>query len=95
MNGAFAVKVIEAKEQFATDDSDVGFGKDTGFKKIKTRTAFEELHNDPQLVVDHERSIIARDVFRVALGEAGDFLLDFGDVVIGILEIYNPVRAQK
>ena len=71
------MEVVQAKEQFATDDSDVGFGEDTGFKKIQTRAALKELHDDPQLVVDHERPIVTRDVFRVALSEAGDFLLDF------------------
>ena len=77
MNGAFAVEIIEAEEEFATDDSDVGFGKDANFEKIKTRAPLEELHDDPQLVIDHERSIVTRDVFGVALSEAGDFLLDF------------------
>ena len=87
MDGASAVEIVETEEQFAADNGDMGFGKNTSLKEIKTRTALEELHDDPQFVVDHERSIVPRYVFRVTLGEAGDFLLDFGDIIIGILQI--------
>lgn len=95
MDGAFAMEVVETEEKLATDNSDVGFRKDTSFEEIETRAALEELHDNPQLVVDHERSIVPRHVFRVALGEIGNFLLDFGYIVIGVLEIYNrKVRVR-
>ena len=94
MDGALTVEVVETEEQFATDDGDVGFRKDASFKEIETRAALEELHDDPQLVVDHERSIVSRHVFRVALSEVGDFLLDFGYIVIGIFQIYNGGRGD-
>jgi len=81
------MKVVETEEQFTANDSDVGFRKYAGFEDVKARTALEELHDDPQLVVDHERPIVPRHVFRVALSEVGDFLLDFGYIVIGVLEI--------
>ena len=89
MDGALAMKVVEAEEQFATNDSDMSFRKYPGLEDVKTGTALEELHDDPQLVVDHERSIVPRHVFRVALSEIGDFLLDFGYIVIGVFEICN------
>ena len=76
MNSALAMKVVETEEQLTTDGSDVCLGKDTSFKEIETRSTLEKFHNDPQLVVDHERSIITRHVFRVALSEVDDFPLD-------------------
>jgi hypothetical protein len=94
VDGALVVEVVETEEEFAADDGDVGFRKDTSFEEIETRTALEELHDDPQLVVDHERSIVPRYVFRVALGEVGDLLLYFGDIVVRVLEIYNGVRPH-
>ena len=57
------MEVVETEEQFTADDGDVSFRKDTSFEEIETRTALEELHDNPQLVVDHERSIVPRYVF--------------------------------
>ena len=56
------MEVVETEEQFAADNSNMSFRKDASFEEIETRTALEELHDNPQLVVDHERPIVPRHV---------------------------------
>ena len=85
--------VVEA-EEFASYGCDMGFQKHPRLEKVETRTTLEELHDNLQLVVDHERSVVPCHIFQVALSEVGNFLLDFGDIVIGILEIYNGREVQ-
>ena len=53
MNSTLAMEVVEAKE-FVTYGRDMGFRKHPGLEKVETRTTLEELHNNLQLVVDHE-----------------------------------------
>ena len=63
MDRTLATEVVEAERELATYDRDVCFRKRPGFEKVKARATLEELHDDPQLAVDHERSIVPRHVF--------------------------------
>lgn len=81
------MEIIEAEEEFAADDGDVGLGEDAGFEEVEAGAAGEVFHDDPEFVGDDEGAVVAGDVFGVALGEVGDFLLDLGDVVVGVFEI--------
>ena len=93
MNSTLAMEVVKA-EEFATYGHDMGFRKHPGLEKVETRTTLKELHDNLQLVVDHERSVVPHHIFQVALSEVGNLLLDFGDIVIGMLKIYNRREVQ-
>ena len=60
MNNAPVVEMVETKQRFATDDSDVSFRKDTSFEEIRARAALKEIRDNPQYFANRKRSIVPR-----------------------------------
>ena len=76
VNGTLRVKIVQAEEEFATHDRDVIFGEDASLEQVETRATSQVLHDDPELVGNNEGSIVLGHVFRVALCETCDLLLN-------------------
>lgn len=82
-----AVQVVKPLEELTADDGRMTLREDAGLEEVVARSAGEVLHDNPQLVALDERSKVARDVVRVALGQVGDLGLNLGDVVVRVLKI--------
>ena len=95
MNGAFAMEVVEAKKELAHDDGNVAFGEDPRLQEVETGPTGEVLHDDPQLVCDHEGAIVPGHVLRVALRKTRDLLLNLRDVVVRVLEVWRRGSAPE
>jgi hypothetical protein len=99
VDSTLRVEVVKALKKLAADDGDVRFRKDSGLEKVETGAAGEILHDDPELVVDDEGTIVSRYVFGLVLGEVSDLLLNLRYVVVRVFKVcakrYRELGQRK
>ena len=59
----------------------------TGPQQVKATAAGAVLHDDPQVRALQIRSVVLGDIWRVQLGENGNFLNDIVDFIFGVFNV--------